>query len=276
MIQNRPKYPIYIISKGRYDSNLTAIALREIGLNFFLVVEPLEYNLYANNFKGGNILKTPFNNLGLGSVPVRNFVFDHSVLNNHKKHWILDDNISGFLRLNRNQKVKVKTDGTFRAIEDFCDRYENIAISGMNYRFFAPEYWTKKPYILNTRVYSCMLINNKIEERWRGKYNEDSDLCIRVLKNGWCTILFNAFLCNKIASMTMKGGNTEMYRSTNNRLEFAESLRAQHPDIVKVVYRYNRWHHKVDYSQFSQELSYIKGYKRVKGVNNFGMKKIRV
>ena len=30
----------------------------------------------------------------------------------------------------------------------------------------------------------------------------------------------------------------------------ALSLQEQHPDIVKVVWKFNRWHHQVDYSKF--------------------------
>lgn len=49
----------------------------------------------------------------------------------------------------------------------------------------------------------------------------------------------------------MKGGNTDaVYSDTDNRLEFAESLQKQHPDVVSVVKRYGRWHHQVDYSGF--------------------------
>jgi hypothetical protein len=51
--------------------------------------------------------------------------------------------------------------------------------------------------------------------------------------------------------MKMKGGNTdEVYGDTNNRKEFAESLQEQHPDVVKVVWRFDRWHHEVNYKSF--------------------------
>lgn len=49
----------------------------------------------------------------------------------------------------------------------------------------------------------------------------------------------------------MKGGNTDtVYAETNDRKEFAESLKEQHPDVVDVVWRFNRWHHDVDYRRF--------------------------
>lgn len=97
---------------------------------------------------------------------------------------------------------------------------------------------------------SCILVNHALPLRWRGKYNEDTDLSLRALTAGWCTVLFHAFLIDKHPTMQMKGGmkggNTnDLY--ANGRLEFAQSLQPQHPDVAKVVQRYNRWHHSVDY-----------------------------
>jgi SNF2 family DNA or RNA helicase len=49
----------------------------------------------------------------------------------------------------------------------------------------------------------------------------------------------------------MAGGNTDnVYNSGDHRRAFAESLEAQHPDVVKVVWKFNRWHHEVDYRPF--------------------------
>ena len=51
-----PKYPVYIISKGRWESRLTSKALEEIKVPYHIVVEPQEYLNYAevidaDNFK---------------------------------------------------------------------------------------------------------------------------------------------------------------------------------------------------------------------------------
>ena len=40
------KYPIYVLSKGRYNACLTANFLIKDGVEFYLVVEKSEYNLY--------------------------------------------------------------------------------------------------------------------------------------------------------------------------------------------------------------------------------------
>lgn len=220
-----------------------------MGVDFKLVIEPQEYQQYKHITD--DIIILPFSNLGLGSTPARNFVWEHSINEGYEKHWIIDDNIEGFHRLNRNNKFKLLSPVFFRCMEDFTDRYSNVAISGPNYYSFCKSTDRVPPYYLNTRIYSCLLIRNDINYRWRGKYNEDTDLCLRVLKDKWCTILFNAFLIGKVTTLRMKGGNTdEVYADTNNRFEFAESLYKQHPDVVKITKKFGRWHHHVDYRFF--------------------------
>jgi len=127
---------------------------------------------------------------------------------------------------------------------------------------------------MNTRVYSCILVNNRIPFRWRGKYNEDTDLSLRCLKAGGDTILFNAFLIDKRTTMVQDGGNEKIYKESDNRKQFAESLKKQHPDVVKVTWRYKRWHHQVDYRSFkNRKLRYKDNFVLPKDkVNNYGMK----
>ena len=149
-------------------------------------------------------------NLGQGSIPARNWVWEHSVSIGAERHWILDDNIRAFLRFNRNSKIVVASGTIFKAAEDFTDRYENIALSGFQYSMFVWRKHSYPAYLINTRIYSCILIKNNIPYKWRGRYNEDTDLSLRVLKDGWCTVLFNAFLARKTTTMTMKGGNTSV------------------------------------------------------------------
>jgi hypothetical protein len=51
----------------------------------------------------------------------------------------------------------------------------------------------------------------------------------------------------------MPGGNTDnVYNADPSRLAFAQSLKDQHPDVVDIVWKFNRWHHQVDYSPFKK------------------------
>lgn len=271
-----PRYPVYVISKGRWESRLTAKALEERGVPYRIVIEPQEYSQYSSVVDPCKILILPFSNLGQGSIPARNWVWEHAISEGHLRHWILDDNLRYFYRLHKNIKWRTTDGASFAAIEDLADRYTNVAMAGMQYEMFCPRKHKIKPVILNTRIYSCILINNSIPFRWRGRYNEDTDLSLRVLKAGLCTILVQAFLADKQPTMKMKGGNTdELYRQDENmdgRLRMAESLRAQHPDCVKVVRKWERWQHHVDYTPWRRNRLVLKQGVSVQATpNEYGM-----
>lgn len=241
------KYPIYIPSKKRWNSRLTVKALDAMHVPYMVVVEPQEYEDYAAVIDKTRILVLPKNDQGL--VYVRNWIWERSIANGDFRHWQIDDNISGFLRFNYNRKIPVRTGAIFRAAEDFVDRYTNVALAGFNYRFFAENRCIQPPFRLNRRIYSCSLVKNDLPYRFRGPYNDDTDMSLQVLQGGWCTVLFQAFLCNKQATMTVSGGLTETYLE-QGRLYATQVLVDRHPSLARVTKRFGRWHHYVDYSDF--------------------------
>jgi len=274
-----PNFPIFVISKGRWESRLTSKTFERTNIPYRIVIEPQEYDDYVKFIRKEKIIKLPFSNLGQGSIPARNFVWDFAMKEGHKKHWIIDDNIYDFYRFNRNAKNIVEDGTIFKCAEDFVDRYENIMLSGFNYCKFCIASEKYPPYLFNTRIYSTILIDHRLDLRWRGKYNEDTDLSIRTLKLGYCTVQFNAFLSEKATTMRLKGGNTDsIYQNENldyqdGVLEKSKSLQEQHPDVAKVVWRWNRWHHFVDYSVFKRNKPiFKKDIKIPKGIDNYGMK----
>lgn len=267
-----PRYPVYIPSKGRWTSNLTARALDKMGVPYRVVVEPTEVDQYAAALGRDRLLVLPFHDLGQGSIPARNWIWDDAVREGHERHWVLDDNLMKFYRLNRNKRVYARTGATFAAIEDFVDRYENVGLAGMQYINFAHDRVKMPPFKLNTRIYSCILVDNALPLRWRGRYNEDTDLSLRVLKSGLCTVLFNAFLCDKTGTGRMTGGNADELYAGDGRTKMAESLVEQHPDVAKIVRKWGRDQHHVDYRPFADNAL----RRRVDavipdGVDNYGM-----
>ena len=275
-----PRYPVYVISKGRWESRLTVKALTAMQVPHRVVIEPQEHEQYASVMPEESLLVLPFSNLGQGSIPARNWVWEHAIGEGHVRHWILDDNIREFYRLHQNIKYRVDSGITFAVCEDFADRYENVALAGMQYESFCPRKKAFPPFVLNTRIYSCILIQNDIPYRWRGRYNEDTDLSLRALRDGWCTVLFNAFLAKKTATMTMRGGNTEsLYKLQNEdgRLLMAQSLQQQHPDVTTITRKWGRWQHQVDYRPFKcNRLIRKPGVEIPDGVNNYGMKLVHL
>lgn len=255
---NTNKYPIYIISKGRWESRLTVRQLVHLGIDFFIVVEPSEYAQYAAVIDPKCILQLPSKDAGTGcSIPARNFVWKHAEANGHKKHWILDDNIQGFFEFNHNMKPKIRDYNPFEIVERFVEHHNNVGLAGMNYEFFVQRRNEIPPYYLNTRIYSCILIRHDLplgKDKWRGTYNEDTDLSLRVLKLGFSTVLFNYVLAKKVTTGILPGGNDAIYKLAkgDGRLEMAKALCLQHPDVSKITWKYKRWQHQVNYRGFAR------------------------
>jgi hypothetical protein len=237
-----PRYPVYVPSKGRFDKCLTAQFLIKDGVPFSLVVEPQEYDQYVARFGAEHVLALPFTGGGT-SVPARNWIKDHSIGLGAARHWQLDDNIRQVRRRVQGQRVPCRAGIALAVIEDFVDRYENVALAGMNYTAFVNP-TILKPFRLNCHVYSCTLFLNSLPHRWRGIYNEDTDMCLQVLADGWCTIQTQAFMIEKIATLTMKGGNADIYKR-DGRLHMARSLARNWPHVVGVTRRFQRAQHKV-------------------------------
>lgn len=266
-----PQFPLYIVSKGRSATRYTSRGLEEMRTPYFIVVEEQERDAYAAVIDPKKILVLDpeyqrkyetFDELGdtksKGPGAARNFAWDHSMSNGHKWHWVMDDNIKGFYRLHQNTKTPFADSTPFIAMEDFTLRYRNIGMAGPNYAMFAPRKTKLPPFILNTRIYSCNLIRNDLPYRWRGRYNEDTDLSLRMLKDGWCTVQFNAFLQLKQPTQQVKGGNTAEFYEKEGTLLKSEMLVRMHPDVATLVWKFQRPHHHVDYREFKRSLHLIR------------------
>lgn len=271
-------YPIFIPTKGRWESPYTIRAFEKIGVSYKAVIEPQEYDNYSAVINPDNLIILPHSDRGL--VATRNWIWDYA--QNELKtpyFWTFDDNITTFFRFNKGMRIEV-ADGTFlRIIEDFINRYDNIAIAGMHYKMFAITSLTKcinKPLLINTRIYSNMLIRTDIPYRNRGIYNDDTDLCLQVLDDGWCTVLFYAFLIDKKTTMTVKGGNTPIYQD-DGRLRMALELKSRWPNLVKITRKWGRWQHHVDYRPFKgNRLIKKEGLEIPQGTNEYGMKLVKL
>lgn len=299
-MNRHPMFPLYIPTKGRSQYMHTSKALTAMGIRHNLIVEPQEVEKYLAAIEAMGLdadvieLDLSFkrdyelcDDLGLtkstGPGPARNFAWQHSIENGFAWHWVMDDNIEWFYRFNNNLKTPCKSPAFFRAMGDFCERYENVAMAGPNYFMFAARKVLSPAFVLNTRIYSCNLIRNEVPFRWRGRYNEDTILSLDLLKAGWCTIQFNAFLQDKMETQRLSGGNsTEFYLAEGTRdggAKYAiggtdaksEMLVNVHPDVATLTHKFSRTHHEVDYSRFKQRLIYSPGIAPEPGVNNYGM-----
>ena len=281
-----PQFPLYIVSKGRWsdENRRTSQALELMKVPHNIVVEQKEYELYqAAVGPLVRILVLPDNykpdyelcdDLGLtkstGPGPARNFAWDHSMSEGHPWHWVMDDNINNFLRLTHNLKIKAGDGTIFRAMEDFCLRYDNVTMAGPNYRSFASQNSALPPFVTNTRIYSCNLIRNDAKWitgdragqpfRWRGRYNEDTIISLDMLVQGFCTVQFNAFLQDKLRTQVLGGGNTAEFYSGEGTAPKSRMLKEVYPQYTDLVWKFGREHHHVNYLPFKDtELRYRSG-----------------
>jgi len=281
----KPRFPIYIISKNRWNNRPTANMLEKMNLDYYIVVEQDQYEEYKKVVKG-TVLVLPQEYLDnydtfwprdtdnrTGPGAARNFCWQHAIDSGFSHHWVLDDNIVSIQRFNNNVKVPCANGTPFYVMEDFVLRFKNIALAGPDYTIFCPYSECRPALRFNTRIYSCLLIDNSISFRWRGRYNEDTDLSLRVLKSGLVTVEFNCFLQEKLTTCKLKGGNTEEFYTKEGTLNKSQMLVDMHPDVTKLSNKFHRDHHEVNYKPFKHNVPIYKDDYIVNNkVNDFGMK----
>lgn len=268
-----PTYPVYIPSRGRAKINLTAQCLVKDEVPFALVVAPKELAAYEAEFPG-KVVALPSDDMDI--VGVRNWIRDRSQAAGDVRHWQLDDNIKHFGRRWKAQRLYCDAGLALHIMESFVDRYENVALAGPNYWSMCPDEQWHPVFLRNAHVYSCTLVLNSIPYRWRGPYNDDTDLCLQVLSGGWCTVQFNAFLINKMRTMTMKGGMTDSNKNSyqgDGRLKMARTLERRWPGVVTTRRRFGRAQHVVfdAWKRFDTPLKLKEGVVRGEGNDEWGM-----
>lgn len=295
-----PQFPLYIPTKGRSQYMHTSRALSGMGIEHYLVVEKDQIPDYQEAIDRLGVLATiveldtkfqdeyeTLDDLGntrsKGPGPARNFAWQHSIDNGFSHHWVMDDNIHWFYRYTDNKKVGCRSPALFRAMEDFSNRFKNVMMSGPNYMSFVPANYFFPPFVKNTRIYSCNFIRNDIPFRWRGRYNEDTILSLDIITSGNCTIQYNSFLQDKMVTQSLKGGNTEEFYHKEGEVEVtgeyaiggtdakSQMLQDVYPKYAKVVHKFGRTHHQVNYRQFQNPLIFRDDFIQPEGNDEYGM-----
>ncbi|MGL4568012.1 MAG: hypothetical protein ACRCU6_05740, partial [Fusobacteriaceae bacterium] len=143
--------PIFIPSKGRWNYCKTADTLISLGIkSFYIIVEVQEFEKYAENYPVENILILPEEyffeyeveksfkrEMSFGPGPARNFAWDYSKKLGCNSHWVIDDNVDGFVCFAPgNSRIPIKHPIFFQIAEEFFDKQESVKMGSLNYRFF--------------------------------------------------------------------------------------------------------------------------------------------
>lgn len=225
-----PHYPIYIPSRGRSSTALTPKALDASGLRYKVVIEPQDEADYKKHFTSDQILVMEKNNQGIAYV--RNFCKDHAKLAGAEYHWQFDDNIKSFAIRENDKNIPRSAREAIALIESVVDSFDNIAAAGMKHQAFA--FAERKTIGFNRQVYTAMLLSTKPEHRFRDGVIEDADYNLQVLFAGYCVLLFNRVVMNKVTSMVMAGGNTEISHANGGREQRAIATQRMWPHIFKL------------------------------------------
>ena len=232
------KYPIYVPSKARSDLKLTTQALEDVGLHFYVVVEPQDAEDYLKQYPENQIVVMEENDQGIGYV--RNACKKHAFSLGAKYHWQIDDNIKDFRIRENNKNVVRDTRNILAAAEHYVDKFDNIGIASLSHTMFA---FARNTHVsINRQAYSCVLVNNTLNIWYRHDCIEDTDYSLQVLDMGYCTILFNKLLMGKATTGQYKGGNTEAVHAGDGRLNRSLKLQEYWPGAFKLIEKKGRVH----------------------------------
>lgn len=260
-------FPIYIPTRGRAQKQLTADSLIALGIQPHLVVEEAEADAYAEHNPECKIVvwpqryldeyeKTPELNPHPTTGAAHNYAWDHSREMGYTHHWIMDDNIRGFLIKHNGRRARMGNPKALHWQEDFIRKWRNLA--GMSLAM--SPFMRGQTIMLNTRLYCATLYRNDLHEygiRWRRGINDDTIVSLDILKTGyWCTAENRAIGIMKMGTSRksrLAGGMTDFYAQGGFIKKSAELVRL-HPEYCKTVVKFNRVHHSVDFSSFKQQL----------------------
>lgn len=250
------KHGVYVPSRGRCRTSQTLDTFVKCGFPFTVVVEPNEAREYKERYGDDHVAVLPLD--GQGVAYARNYVKDLSSARGESFHWQLDDNITGFGLRTSGKVVWGAPDIPLNWAEEFCGRYDNIAAAGLSLPTWA--FSSSSPFSLNRQVYSCVLIRNDVNARWRPGVVEDTDYSLQVLTLGWCTVLFNTFLIAKAPTMSMSGGNTDSEYAGDGRMLRSRGLQEAWPGEFEVIMKKGIPHVKPSriWSRFRTELRRVK------------------
>ncbi len=252
-----PRYPIFIPSKARANDPRTMKMFDKDDVPYRVVVQPDQVAAYREWKERDLLLILPEN--GRGLVYARNWIKDFATEEGYERHWQFDDDVTWLGMLHKGYRIQCNAGIALAACEDFVDQYDNVKLASLNAQMFlicngmAQSYIP--PFYLNSRCYTVFLISNSIPNRWRFQYNEDTDMTLQVLSDGWCTILFNTYFMhtpgteqnatNSTGKQGEKTGGQASVYAGDGRLKMARDLERVWPGVVKTTRRFQRPQHSI-------------------------------
>lgn len=249
---------VHIPSKGRSGTIRTGVRnLLRMNCNVHVWVEPQEFEEYCcrchDMFEESGFCKVhklQWTN-SPSSTGSRNEILAWARRQGIKRIWMQDDNVVSHGRFNGLTKHRTWEPDFFTEIEQFAIDHD-IDIIGPERDGFVRAGCTTDALRMQHRQYSCF--NMRTDEYFRTRWNEDTDLALRVLLRGGrtCTLRTHTYQKSGRTRSTLHkghaGGNSAIYDDT--REEYAEEITKAYPRLAIKRWKWGRWHAVINWSRF--------------------------
>lgn len=266
---------IYIISKGR-PGCLTAQTLTKMNYPgaWFIVCGNNDETLpeYIKNWGKERILvfdwyeeitrtdtldNFGFDKMPSGAVPVRNATIRISKERGERRHWQFDDDYRAFYLTNLDRKKHDRLDG--RGLQWWMCRIAKFADScglpNCGFALGTIESAGENATDIGTRVFNAHNQSSTgLATRWRSRLNDDLVNAIETHRLGQkteYTFLFMQLVMPP--SQQEKGGLSDIYLAEGTVRKSAYPILLA-PNAAKLVIKFGRYHHKVDWSKIRSKV----------------------
>jgi len=266
---------IYIISKGRPKCR-TAYTLQRMNYpgEWFIVCGNNDDTIpeYKKNWGEDKILVFDWHEevktsdlldnfgvekMGSGAVPVRNATRKIAEKRGEARHWQFDDDYVGFYRVNKDMKKNHRIiDG--KEFEYELNKIATFAYKGKlaNTGFcLGHEAFPSGAKQISKRVFNAhnMPTDENLFMKWRGRMNDDLINALDVYKQGKREFAFKFMSLTLAPTQSEKGGNTDIYELSGTVRKTAYAVLIE-PKYTKLVIKFGRYHHKVDWNGITPKL----------------------
>lgn len=192
-------YPVFVPSKGRAEKLLTVNLLGDVPHS--VVVEPQEYAAYVKHMPEANVICVDENDRGLAYV--RNYILDMG-RERGGWFWMLDDDISGFYRVEARRNVRTPAGVALGAAQEILEGHPAVVQGSLEYQQYS---WSaRKAYVLNGYCDVCVCIDadraSMLYFREEMDLKLDRDFTLQVLSMGYDTLR-----TSKVAFASPKNGS---------------------------------------------------------------------
>lgn len=252
-------FPIYIPSKNRSSTATTPFLLSDENIPHNILIDPTEKSDYAKTYLKSTLIAS---NKQVSVSSARQAILDIC----KKKHsaswiWMFDDDVVKVGTI-KNKKftqtnIKVWMSEIEKIIETIKPEQSNICQIGFQFTSFNV---SDKPIELNTNinciqlVYMPLIIKNNIQYNTELKALEDTDFCIKIMKNRMHNLKLNRFyFYTGPSGLKNKNGGLATLYGSGGKEKAIQDFKKLYPDIISIDTK-NSTNYKIRWYKFKNNI----------------------